>query len=99
MADPTSPYSSCVPEGARHSLLVPHPGELCPLRTEYDDYCRWAAARLSSIRFNQTVQSVTPDKGDGLRRPRGPSPWWTADRARRRSTTTCSPRSTCTATG
>lgn len=37
-----------------------------PLRTEYNDYCRWAAAELSSIRFNQTAQSVTYDEGDGL---------------------------------
>ncbi|MFC7495820.1 MULTISPECIES: lysine N(6)-hydroxylase/L-ornithine N(5)-oxygenase family protein [unclassified Nocardioides] len=32
-----------------------------PLRREYDDYCRWAAERLDSIRFGQAVTSVEHD--------------------------------------
>src|SRR5262249_2452391 len=30
-----------------------------PLRVEYDDYCRWAASKLRSIRFGTTVTEVT----------------------------------------
>jgi lysine N6-hydroxylase len=30
-----------------------------PLRVEYDDYCRWAASRLTSVRFGATVTEVT----------------------------------------
>lgn len=37
-----------------------------PLRTEYNDYCRWAAAKLSSVRFNETVESVTYDESTAL---------------------------------
>lgn len=32
-----------------------------PLRREYDEYCRWAAERLESVRFGQTVTSVEHD--------------------------------------
>lgn len=32
-----------------------------PLRREYDDYCRWAAARLGSVRFGQRVTAVEHD--------------------------------------
>lgn len=32
-----------------------------PLRREYDDYCRWAAERLASVRFGQAVTSVEHD--------------------------------------
>lgn len=32
-----------------------------PLRREYDDYCRWAAERLDSVRFGQSVTSVEHD--------------------------------------
>ena len=32
-----------------------------PLRREYDDYCRWAAERLDSVRFGQRVASVEHD--------------------------------------
>ncbi|WP_329037522.1 SidA/IucD/PvdA family monooxygenase [Streptomyces sp. NBC_00178] len=67
MADPASPYSFLQylkERGRLYSFYIRE--NFYPLRTEYDDYCRWAAARLSSIRFNQTVQSVTHDEGDGL---------------------------------
>lgn len=30
-----------------------------PLRVEYDDYCRWAANKLSNVRFGTTVTEVT----------------------------------------
>ncbi|MFB8024242.1 MULTISPECIES: lysine N(6)-hydroxylase/L-ornithine N(5)-oxygenase family protein [unclassified Streptomyces] len=67
MADPTSPYSFLnylKERGRLYSFYIRE--NFYPLRTEYNDYCRWAAAKLSSIRFNQTVQSVTYDEGDGL---------------------------------
>lgn len=52
LADPTSPYSFL--------NYLKETGRLYPfyiresfyqLRTEYDAYCRWAAARLRSVRF------------------------------------------------
>ncbi|MFD9289412.1 lysine N(6)-hydroxylase/L-ornithine N(5)-oxygenase family protein [Streptomyces sp. NPDC060030] len=67
MADPTSPYSFLnylKERGRLYSFYIRE--NFYPLRTEYNDYCRWAAARLSSIHFNQTVQSVTYDGSDGL---------------------------------
>ncbi|MFC8224546.1 lysine N(6)-hydroxylase/L-ornithine N(5)-oxygenase family protein [Streptomyces sp. NPDC057287] len=67
MADPTSPYSFLnylKERGRLYSFYIRE--NFYPLRTEYNDYCRWAAAKLSSIRFNQTVQSVTHDEADGL---------------------------------
>ncbi|MFI2783009.1 lysine N(6)-hydroxylase/L-ornithine N(5)-oxygenase family protein [Streptomyces sp. ALB3] len=67
MADPTSPYSFLnylKERGRLYSFYIRE--NFYPLRTEYNDYCRWAAAKLSSIRFNQTVQSVTYDECEGL---------------------------------
>lgn len=62
MADPTSPYSflQYLKESGRlYSFYIRE--NFYPLRTEYNDYCRWAAAKLSNIRFNQTVASVEYD--------------------------------------
>ncbi|MET7618085.1 lysine N(6)-hydroxylase/L-ornithine N(5)-oxygenase family protein [Streptomyces sp. NPDC005408] len=59
LADPTSPYSflSYLKESGRlYSFYIRE--NFYPLRTEYNDYCRWAAARLSSIRFSTTVTRV-----------------------------------------
>ncbi|MET8175875.1 lysine N(6)-hydroxylase/L-ornithine N(5)-oxygenase family protein [Streptomyces clavifer] len=67
MADPTSPYSFLnylKQRGRLYSFYIRE--NFYPLRTEYNDYCRWAAAQLDSIRFDQTVQSVTYDEADGL---------------------------------
>ncbi|MBD0707856.1 MULTISPECIES: lysine N(6)-hydroxylase/L-ornithine N(5)-oxygenase family protein [unclassified Streptomyces] len=63
MADPTSPYSFLnylKEKGRLYSFYIRE--NFYPLRVEYDDYCRWAAARLSSIRFSTTVTSVTYDE-------------------------------------
>ncbi|MEV0441881.1 SidA/IucD/PvdA family monooxygenase [Streptomyces spectabilis] len=60
LADPTSPYSflNFLRESGR--LYAFHRREsLYPLRAEYDAYCRWAAARLTSVRFGTTVTRVT----------------------------------------
>ncbi|MFF3122459.1 lysine N(6)-hydroxylase/L-ornithine N(5)-oxygenase family protein [Streptomyces sp. NPDC057908] len=67
MADPTSPYSFLnylKERGRLYSFYIRE--NFYPLRTEYNDYCRWAAAKLSSIRFDTTVESVTYDEGTAL---------------------------------
>ncbi|MGW7273013.1 lysine N(6)-hydroxylase/L-ornithine N(5)-oxygenase family protein [Streptomyces sp. NPDC054864] len=60
LADPTSPYSflNYLKESGRlYSFYIRE--NFYPLRTEYNDYCRWAAAKLSSVRFSTTVTEVT----------------------------------------
>ncbi|MFB8364370.1 lysine N(6)-hydroxylase/L-ornithine N(5)-oxygenase family protein [Streptomyces sp. NPDC055929] len=62
LADPTSPYSFLnylKEKGRLYSFYIRE--NFYPLRVEYDDYCRWAAARLSSIRFSTTVTAVEYD--------------------------------------
>lgn len=63
LADPTSPYSFL--------NYLKHTGRLYafyiresfhPLREEFADYCRWAAAQLPAIRFGATVTEVTYDE-------------------------------------
>ncbi|MFK0131676.1 lysine N(6)-hydroxylase/L-ornithine N(5)-oxygenase family protein [Streptomyces rubiginosohelvolus] len=67
MADPTSPYSFLnylKERGRLYSFYIRE--NFYPLRTEYNDYCRWAAGKLSSIRFDETVATVTYDEGTEL---------------------------------
>ncbi|MET8246252.1 lysine N(6)-hydroxylase/L-ornithine N(5)-oxygenase family protein [Streptomyces sp. NPDC005202] len=67
LADPTSPYSFLnylKEQGRLYSFYIRE--NFYPLRVEYDDYCRWAAAKLSSIRFGTTVTEVTYDEGAEL---------------------------------
>ncbi|MFE9171635.1 lysine N(6)-hydroxylase/L-ornithine N(5)-oxygenase family protein [Streptomyces kebangsaanensis] len=67
LADPTSPYSFLnylKEKGRLYSFYIRE--NFYPLRVEYDDYCRWAAARLSSVRFGTTVIEVTYDETDEL---------------------------------
>ncbi|MGW7268185.1 lysine N(6)-hydroxylase/L-ornithine N(5)-oxygenase family protein [Streptomyces sp. NPDC054842] len=64
LADPTSPYSflSYLKESGRlYAFYIRE--NFYPLRVEYDDYCRWAASKLSSVRFGTTVAEVTYDEG------------------------------------
>jgi lysine N6-hydroxylase len=64
LADPTSPYSFLnylKEKGRLYSFYIRE--NFYPLRVEYDDYCRWAAHRLSSVRFGTTVTEVTYDEG------------------------------------
>ncbi|MFI6344057.1 lysine N(6)-hydroxylase/L-ornithine N(5)-oxygenase family protein [Streptomyces sp. NPDC050560] len=64
LADPTSPYSFLnylKHSGRLYSFYIRE--NFYPLRTEYNDYCRWAAARLSSVRFGTTVTEVTYEDG------------------------------------
>ncbi|MFH8799383.1 lysine N(6)-hydroxylase/L-ornithine N(5)-oxygenase family protein [Streptomyces sp. NPDC017936] len=67
LADPTSPYSFLnylKEKGRLYSFYIRE--NFYPLRVEYDDYCRWAANRLSSVRFGTTVTEVTYDEAAGL---------------------------------
>ncbi|WP_327376258.1 lysine N(6)-hydroxylase/L-ornithine N(5)-oxygenase family protein [Streptomyces sp. NBC_01216] len=67
MADPTSPYSFLnylKEKGRLYSFYIRE--NFYPLRTEYDDYCRWAAGKLSSIRFSTTVTSVAHEESEDL---------------------------------
>ena len=65
LADPTSPYSflNYLKESGRlYSFYIRE--NFYPLRAEYNDYCRWAAAKLPEgrIRFRTTVTEVTYEK-------------------------------------
>ncbi len=65
LADPTSPYSFLnylKEKGRLYSFYIRE--NFYPLRVEYDDYCRWAAHRLGSVRFGTTVTEVTYDEAD-----------------------------------
>ncbi|MFF5469846.1 lysine N(6)-hydroxylase/L-ornithine N(5)-oxygenase family protein [Streptomyces achromogenes] len=64
LADPTSPYSFLnylKEKGRLYSFYIRE--NFYPLRVEYDDYCRWAAGKLSSVRFGTTVTEVSYDDG------------------------------------
>ena len=65
LADPASPYSflSYLKDSGRlYSFYIRE----CfyPLRTEYVDYCRWAANRVPSIRFNRDVSVIEYDAAE-----------------------------------
>ncbi|MET9758182.1 lysine N(6)-hydroxylase/L-ornithine N(5)-oxygenase family protein [Streptomyces sp. NPDC006372] len=64
LADPTSPYSFLnylKEKGRLYSFYIRE--NFYPLRVEYDDYCRWAANKLSTIRFGTTVTEVRYEDG------------------------------------
>ncbi|WP_458243937.1 lysine N(6)-hydroxylase/L-ornithine N(5)-oxygenase family protein [Streptomyces sp. MAI_2237] len=64
LADPTSPFSFLnylKEKGRLYSFYIRE--NFYPLRVEYDDYCRWAASRLGSVRFGTTVREVTYEEG------------------------------------
>ena len=65
LADPASQYSFLrylKDSGRLYSFYIRE----CfyPLRTEYVDYCRWAANRLPSIRFERDVTAVEYDEAE-----------------------------------
>jgi lysine N6-hydroxylase len=65
LADPTSPHSFLAylkSVGRLYPFYIRE--NFHPLRAEFDDYCRWAAARIPSITFDRAVEEVTYD-GDG----------------------------------
>lgn len=62
MADPTSAYSFLnylKDTGRLYSFYIRE--SFYPLRREYDDYCRWAADRLTSLRFGRHVERIEHD--------------------------------------
>ena len=64
LADPTSPYSFLnylKEKGRLYSFYIRE--NFYPLRVEYDDYCRWAANKLSNVRFSTTVTDVRYEDG------------------------------------
>ncbi|MEU9922281.1 SidA/IucD/PvdA family monooxygenase [Streptomyces griseoluteus] len=64
LADPTSPYSFLnylKEKGRLYSFYIRE--NFYPLRVEYDDYCRWAAGKLTRVRFGTTVTEVTFEDG------------------------------------
>jgi lysine N6-hydroxylase len=65
LADPTSPFSflNYLKESGRlYAFYIRE--SFYPLRTEYNDYCRWAAAKLRTVRFHHLVTGVEYDERD-----------------------------------
>ncbi|WP_211348958.1 lysine N(6)-hydroxylase/L-ornithine N(5)-oxygenase family protein [Nocardioides litoris] len=62
MADPTSRWSFLnYLKQAGHLYAFYVRESFYPLRREYDDYCRWAAEGVGSVRFGQEVVAVEHD--------------------------------------
>jgi lysine N6-hydroxylase len=67
MADPTSPYSFLnylKQVGRLYPFYIRE--QFYPFREEYNEYCRWAAARLRTVRYGQEVTRVAYDSANGL---------------------------------
>jgi lysine N6-hydroxylase len=67
LADPTSPYSFLnylKQSGRLYPFYIRE--SFYPLRAEYNAYCRWAAGRLSSVRFGREVVAVSHDEAEDL---------------------------------
>ncbi|GAB3301754.1 lysine N(6)-hydroxylase/L-ornithine N(5)-oxygenase family protein [Parasphingorhabdus pacifica] len=65
MADPTSPLSFLnylKQSGYLYSFYIRE--SFYPLREEYNDYCRWAASQLGTVRFGQRVEKIEYDERD-----------------------------------
>ncbi len=66
LADPTSPHSFLAYLHDRGRLYRFYVHERWhALRREFDDYYRWAAARLESCRFGARVEEIRPRPGGG----------------------------------
>ncbi len=79
LADPTSPFSflNYLKESGRlYPFYIRE--SFYPLRSEYDNYCRWAASRLSSVRWSHEVTAVR--YADGLYTVDTPQETFTAPR-------------------
>lgn len=66
MADPTSPYSFLAflkDTGRLYPFYIRE--SFYPLRAEYDEYCRWAADRLTTLRWGREVTAVDRDEESG----------------------------------
>ncbi|RAJ59825.1 lysine/ornithine N-monooxygenase [Streptomyces sp. Amel2xB2] len=67
LADPTSRFSflNYLKEiGRLYAFYIRE--SFYPLRAEYNDYCRWAAGKLESVRFHHRVTSVEYDEAEEL---------------------------------
>ncbi|MCB5909925.1 lysine N(6)-hydroxylase/L-ornithine N(5)-oxygenase family protein [Streptomyces pinistramenti] len=67
LADPTSPFSflNYLKESGRmYSFYIRE--NFYPLRAEFNDYCRWAAGKLDTIRFAHQVTTVEYDESEEL---------------------------------
>ncbi|MFR9777517.1 lysine N(6)-hydroxylase/L-ornithine N(5)-oxygenase family protein [Micromonospora sp. MS34] len=65
LADPTSPYSFLAFLKETERLYPFYIREnFFPLRVEYDAYCRWAAAKLDTVRLGHRVTAVEHDPAD-----------------------------------
>jgi lysine N6-hydroxylase len=67
LADPASPYSflSYLKDAGRlYPFYIRE--SFYPLRTEYVDYCRWAASRVPNVRFNHDVTAVEYDESESV---------------------------------
>lgn len=65
LADPTSPYSflNFLKESGRlYPFYIRE--NFFPLRVEFDEYCRWAAAKLPSVHFGREVTAVDYDESE-----------------------------------
>jgi lysine N6-hydroxylase len=65
LADPTSPFSFLnylKEKGRLYAFYIRE--SFYPLRAEYNDYCRWAAGKLPSVRFQHRVTSVEFDESE-----------------------------------
>ncbi|MGP9844222.1 lysine N(6)-hydroxylase/L-ornithine N(5)-oxygenase family protein [Brachybacterium sp. 107] len=66
MADPTSPYSFLAflkQTGRLYPFYIRE--SFYPLRSEYDEYCRWVAAQLDCLRWRRRAVAVQ-EEGDHL---------------------------------
>ncbi|MEL7975476.1 SidA/IucD/PvdA family monooxygenase [Isoptericola sp. F-RaC21] len=66
MADPTSPYSFLAflkTTGRLYPFYIRE--SFYPLRAEYDQYCRWVADRLTTLRWGREVTAVERDDASG----------------------------------
>ncbi|AXE26483.1 alcaligin biosynthesis protein [Streptomyces globosus] len=67
LADPTSPFSFLnylKDQDRLYSFYIRE--NFYPLRTEYNDYCRWAADRLENVQFSTSATEVSYDERAGL---------------------------------
>ncbi|MEV1286562.1 lysine N(6)-hydroxylase/L-ornithine N(5)-oxygenase family protein [Micromonospora sp. NPDC049679] len=67
LADPTSPYSflNYLKETGRlYPFYIRE--SFYPLRSEYNNYCRWAAAKLSGLHFGEEVTTVGYDPAEDV---------------------------------